>query len=122
MTFQSTTRSTVSTLLGLLFAVPALAQYGGGGGGMGGAGSPGGKGVYTPPKGGYSSGTGIAIGAGVAAGATLGYLALRSHHTIVGCLQPSTDGVNLFNEKDQNTYALVAANIALQRFHRVADA
>lgn len=61
MRFHRTTISILSAFLGLLVAVPALAQYGGGGMG-GGAGSPGGNGVYTPPKDGYSSSAGIAIG------------------------------------------------------------
>ena len=112
-------RSTLSISLGLLLGIPAFAQYGGGAGGTGTAGGIGG-GVYTPPKGGYSSSTGIAIGAGAAAAATIGYLALRSHRTVVGCVQPSTDGVKLLNEKDQNTYALVATNLALNPGDRVA--
>jgi len=115
--------SSLSVSIGLLLAVPALAQYGGGsmGGSMGGSTtSSGSNGVYTAPKGGYSSSTAIAIGTGAAAGVTLGYLALRSHRTIVGCIEPSRDGVKLLNEKDQNTYALVAANVALNPGDRVA--
>lgn len=119
MRFHGITRPILSVSLGFLLAVPALAQYGGGGMG-GGTTAPGSTGVYTPPKGGYSSSTGIAIGASAAAGATIGYLALRSHRTIVGCVQPSTDGVKLMNEKDQNTYALVASNVPLNPGDRVA--
>jgi hypothetical protein len=66
--------------------------------------------VYTAPKGGYSSSTGIAIGAGAAACAGLAYLALRKHATMVGCVEASTDGSKLMNEKDQKTYALIASN------------
>lgn len=119
MSFHRIAKSILSTSLALLLVVPALAQYGGGSMG-GGTAPPGSTGVYTPPKGGYSSGTGIAIGAGAAAGATVGYLALGSHRTVVGCVQPSTDGVKLLNEKDRNTYALVATNVALNPGDRVA--
>jgi hypothetical protein len=118
MSFPRIVRSILSVPLGLLLGVSAFAQYGGGGG-TGTGGSTAG-GVYTPPKGGYSSSTGIAIGAGAAAAATIGYLALRSRHTIIGCVQPSTDGVKLLNEKDQNTYALVATNVALNPGDRVS--
>lgn len=112
-------RSIVS--LALLIGIPAFAQYGTGGGTTGtGTGGTTTGGVYTAPKGGYSSSTGIAIGAGAAAAATVGYLALRSHHTIVGCVQPSSEGVKLLNEKDQNTYALVADNVALNPGDRVS--
>jgi hypothetical protein len=121
MSFHRIMRPILAASLGVLLAVPALAQYGGGGMGMGGGTTAtGSTGVYTPPKGGYSSSTGIAIGASAAAGATIGYLALRSHRTIVGCVQPSTDGVKLMNEKDQNTYALVASNVPLNPGDRVA--
>ena len=121
MTLNKIARSALSVILGLFLGTPAFAQYGGGGSGTGtsaGGGMAGG--VYTAPKGGYSSSTGIAIGAGAAVAATVGYLALRSHRTIVGCVQPSTDGVKLLNEKDQNTYALVATNVALNPGDRVA--
>jgi hypothetical protein len=121
MSFHRITRPILSVSLGLLVAFPAFGQYGGGGtGGMGSGGGTTTGGVYTPPKGGYSSSTGIAIGAGVAAGATIGYLALRSRGTVVGCVEPSTDGVKLLNEKDKNTYALVASNVALNPGDRVA--
>ncbi|HEY6293228.1 MAG TPA: hypothetical protein VI455_16875 [Terriglobia bacterium] len=99
----------------LLAATSSFAQYGGGTMGSGGT-----TGGYTPPKGGYSSSTGIAIGAGVAAGAGIAYLALRNHGTVVGCVQPSSDGMKLMNEKDRNIYALVAENIPLNPGERVA--
>jgi len=78
-------------------------------------------GVYTAPKGGYSSSTGIAIGAGAAAGAGLAYLALRNHATMMGCVEASSDGRKLMNEKDQKTYALIASNdVVLAPGERVA--
>ncbi len=100
-------------------ATTALAQYGGG---MGGGGTPsGGGGVYTAPKGGYSSSTGIAIGAGVAAGIGLAYLALHNRGKMVGCVEGSADGTKLMNEKDKKTYALLASNdVVLAPGERVA--
>jgi hypothetical protein len=94
-----------SLILSLALAATALAQYGGGGMGTG-TGSTGG---YTPPKGGYSAGTGVAIGAAAAAGVGVAYLALRHHGTVVGCVEPSTAGTKLMDEKDKNTYALLAS-------------
>jgi len=99
----------------LLATEASFAQYGGGSMGSGGS-----NGSYTAPKGGYSSSTGIAIGAGVAAGAGIAYLAFRNHSTIVGCVEPSSDGIKLMNEKDQNIYALVAGNVPLNPGQRVA--
>lgn len=102
--------------LGIAVSGSALAQYGGGGA-MGGSTG----GVYKPPKGGYSSSTGIAIGAGAAAGVGLAYLALRNHGTMVGCVEASSDGPKLMNEKDKNTYALIASNdVVLAPGERVA--
>jgi len=105
MSLHRIRKSSLATSLALFLAIPAFAQYGGGGG-------PGGSstGTYSAPKGGYSSSTGIAIGAGAAAGVTIGYLALRHHGTIVGCVEPSAEGIKLMNEKDRNTYALLASN------------
>ena len=87
----------------------ALAQMYPGGTTGGGAGTPGTPG-YTPPKGGYSSSTGIAIGAGATAGVAVAYLVLRNRPTMVGCVEASSDGTKLMNEKDQKTYALIASN------------
>ena len=76
---------------------------------------------YTPPKGGYSSSAGIAIGAGAAAGVAVAYLALRNRPTMVGCVEASSDGTKLMNEKDQKSYALIASNdVALSPGERVA--
>lgn len=65
------------------------------------------NGTYTAPKGGYSSATGIGIGAGVAAGVAVAYLAFHKA-SVVGCVQPSSDGLKLMNEKDKKTYAIDA--------------
>ena len=107
-------RSLLATFLGLALGAPAFAQYGGSGG------STGSTGVYTTPKGGYGS-SGVAIGAAAAAGAGIGigYLVLRSHRTVVGCVEPSSDGIKLMNEKDQRTYALLAENVSLNPGERV---
>ena len=92
-----------SLVLSLTLAATAWGQYGGG---MGGTGSTGG---YTPPKGGYSAGTGVAIGAAAAASVGAAYLLLRHRGTVVGCVEPSASGTKLLDEKDKNTYALVAS-------------
>lgn len=105
MSLHKAWKSLLAGSLVLFLAIPAFAQYGGGGTSTGSS-----TGGYTPPKGGYSSSTGIAIGAGAAAGVAVGYLALRNHGTIVGCVESSADGVKLMNEKDKNAYALVASN------------
>jgi hypothetical protein len=108
------TRLTAALLLCVFFSLSAFAQ-GGYGTGTGGTGT---GGTYTPPSGGYKSSTGIAIGAGAAAAATVAYLALRKPH-IVGCIEPSTDGLKLMNEKDQNTYTLDANGSDLKPGARV---
>ncbi len=119
MSLRTMKYSLLTMFLSLMVGVPVFAQYGG----SGGSGSTGSTGVYTAPKGGYGS-NGAAIGAAVAAGAGagigLGYLALRSHRTVVGCVEPSSAGVKLMNEKDQRTYALLAANVSLNPGERVA--
>jgi hypothetical protein len=107
----------LSGSLSLLLAVPALAQYGGGGTTTGTGGS---TGTYTAPKGGYGSSAGIAVGAAAAAGVGVAYLALRHRGTIIGCVEPSSDGIKLMNEKDKDTYALLATNVSLPPGERVA--
>jgi hypothetical protein len=103
-----------ATTLCAFLAVSALAQYGGGGGmGSGGTG-----GTYTPPKGGYSSTTGIAVGAAAAAGVGLLYMA-RHKSSLLGCVEPSSDGMKLMNEKDKKTYALVGGDGDLKAGERV---
>ena len=57
---------------------------------------------------GGGSGTGIAIGAGVAAAGALTYYELKHHlSTITGCVEPSGDGIELANDKDQKVYAIL---------------
>lgn len=97
--------------LAAVFSGAAFAQYGGGTtGGMGGSAG----GVYTPPKGGYSSSTGIAIGAGAAAGAGLAYYMLHNRKSVVGCVEESAGGTKLLNEKDKKTYAIDPGDLNLK--------
>jgi hypothetical protein len=103
-------------ILSLAVSASVFGQYGSGTG-MGGTTS---GGVYTTPKGGYKSSTGIAIGAAAAAGVVVAYLALR-HRGVVGCIEQSGDGNKLMNEKDKNTYSLLASkDVALSPGERVA--
>lgn len=96
--------------------VPAFGQYGGGMGGV-----PPGGGVYKAPAGGYSSSTGIAIGAAAAGGVVLAYFLLRNRGKVDGCIQPSANGNVLLKEKDQKTYTLLASNsVVLPPDHQVA--
>jgi hypothetical protein len=98
----------------------AFAQYGGGGTTTGA-----GTGGYTPPKGGYSAGTGIAIGAAVAAAVGVALLVRHRHHaaqphaSLVGCTQSAQSGFSVTNEKDHQTYLLVADNADLKAGERV---
>jgi hypothetical protein len=105
MVRRSFTVFAVGCALCLALAASAFAQYGGGMGG-----GTGGTGVYTPPKGGYKTSTGIAIGAAAAAGAGIAYVALHNRPAAVGCVQQSGEGSKLMNEKDKKTYALLASN------------
>jgi hypothetical protein len=110
-------RFALSVFLSLFVSALALAQYGGGGGGMGSTGTS------TSTGRSYGS-SGAAIGAGVGAAAGIGaaYLLLRNRGTIVGCVEPSSAGkMKLMNEKDKNTYALLASNdVILAPGERVA--
>jgi hypothetical protein len=103
-------------MLSIALPVSLAAQYGGGGG-MGGAGS--GSGGYTAPKSGYSSGTGIAIGAAAAAGVGVALLAFHYHGLVTGCVEPSTNGEKLMDEKSKNTYSLAANSLGLKPGERV---
>ncbi|HLI31094.1 MAG TPA: hypothetical protein VKV79_08365 [Terriglobia bacterium] len=105
---------TLEVVLVAFICAPAWGQYGG----MGGTPSST-SGVYTPPKGGYSSSTGIAIGAGAAAAGVLAYLMLRNRGSIVGCVEESSHGFKLFNEKDKKTYALDEGNLTLKPGERL---
>jgi hypothetical protein len=99
--------------LSLALAATAFAQYGGGG-------TTSTSGGYTP-KGGYSTGTDVAIGAAAAASVGAAYLLLRHRGTVVGCVEPSASGTKLLDEKDKNTYALVASkNVVLAPGERVS--
>ena len=81
----------------------------------------------SPPSGGYSSGTGIAIG--VAAAAGVGILIYALHHrgasptqaSLVGCTQAGAGGeaATLLNEKDKEAYTLVAGSTDLKPGERV---
>ena len=111
-------RLALSFSLMLLAASHAAAQYGGGGmaGGTGGStGTPG----YTPPKGGYGSGTAIGVGAGAAAGAGILFLALHNRGIVTGCIEPAEDGLRLVDAKNNKSYALVPGPVLLKPGQRV---
>jgi len=116
-------RLTQGMVLYVAISATAFAQYGGGG--MGATGSGAGTAGYTPPKGGYSAGTGIAIGAAVAAAVGVVLLVRHRHHatqphaSLVGCTQSAPSGFSVTNEKDQQTYLLVADNADLKAGERV---
>ncbi len=97
----------------VLASVSALAQtYPPGGGGTTGTGS-------TSTGGGYgSSGAAIGIGVGAAAGVALAYLALHKS-SVIGCVEPSSDGMKLMNERDKKTYAILAGTEDLKAGERV---
>lgn len=116
MTVISTRRIVLGVALCLFVAASGFAQYGGGVPGMGTPGA--GGGVYTPPKGGYKSSTGIAIGGAAAAGIAVTYLMLRSRKSVVGCVSESAAGTELRDTKGQ-TYVLDAPNISLKMGDRV---
>ena len=103
-----------------VISASAFGQYGGGGMGGGTGSGTTTAGVYTPPRGGYSSATGIGIGAGVAAGAAVLYLVMHNRASLVGCVQSGNDRTTLINEKDKRTYSLVAGNTDLKAGERVA--
>lgn len=111
MSARFVTRLILATLLGVVSSVSGWAQYGGG------SPSPT-TGTTGTSGGGYSSSTGIAIGAGAAAGVAVAYLALHKA-SIAGCVEPSSDGVKLMDEKDKKTYALIASAGNLTPGHRV---
>ena len=99
-------------ILGAVISVSAFAQYSTGT--MGGSGSST-SGAYTAPKSGYSSSTGIAVGAAAAVGgALLAYFLLRNRGSMEGCVQKSGHGVELMNEKNKKAYALEAGGLTLK--------
>lgn len=103
MTLRFLIRSALGLCLCAAVSAPAFAQ----GYPTGGTGTGTGTGTYSAPKGGYSSGTGAAIGGGVAAGAVVAYLALRKA-SITGCVEQASDGFKVMDKKG-NTY-MVDAN------------
>lgn len=115
MTVISIRRMILGVALCLFVAAAGFAQYGGAPG-MGTPGSTGG--VYTPPKGGYKSSTGIAIGGAAAAGVAVAYLVMRNRKSVVGCLAESAAGTELRDAKGQ-TYVLDAPNVSLKMGDRV---
>ncbi len=116
MNRRTLVRFVMSVALAVSMSALAFAQYGGGGG-------TGSTGTGTSTGRSYGS-SGAAIGAGVGAAAGIGaaYLLLRNRGTIVGCVEPSSAGkMKLMNEKDKNTYALLASNdVTLAPGERVA--
>lgn len=116
MTVISTRRMILGVALCLFVAAAGFAQYGGGAPGMGT--TTGAGGVYTPPKGGYKSSTGIAIGGAAAAGVAVAYLMMRNRKSVVGCLAESAAGTELRDAKGQ-TYVLDAPNVSLKMGDRV---
>ncbi len=115
------------TTLCLAVCAAASAQYGGGGG-TGGSGGTGGTGGYTAPPGGYSSGKAIGIGVGAAAGAAVGIVLLVRHHHhsaekmqtyVTGCTQSVQDGINLTNEKDNQSYSMMSGSNSLKAGERM---
>jgi hypothetical protein len=120
-------RFTGITTLCMAVCAAASAQYGGGGG-TGGSGGTGGTGGYTAPPGGYSSGKAIGIGVGAAAGAAVGIVLLVRHHHhaanktqtyVTGCTQSIQDGISLTNEKDNQTYSIMAGSNSLKAGERM---
>ncbi len=117
-------RFTGIATLCLAVCAAASAQYGGGGG----TGGSGGTGGYTAPPGGYSSGKAIGIGVGAAAGAAVGIVLLVRHHHhsaekmqtyVTGCTQSVQDGINLTNEKDNQTYSMMSGSNSLKAGERM---
>jgi hypothetical protein len=117
VTARNLTRFVLGVALVLTVSAAVFAQYPGGTTGAGGTATSGG--VYTAPKGGYSSSTGAAIGAGAAAGLVAGYLVLRHRRSMVGCVEKSADGIRLVSEKNKKTYTLDAGNLDLRTGDRV---
>jgi hypothetical protein len=117
-------RVTGCFLLCLGVCATTSAQYGGGTSpGTGSAGT----GSMSP--GGYSSGSGkaIGIGVGVAAGAAVAIVLLVHHHhaaarsedSVIGCTRSEQNGISLTNEKDNQSYRIVAGGAPLQPGDRV---
>src|SRR5690348_16428017 len=98
------------TILPSLCAASTFGQYPGGAPppSMGGATPP--SGSYNPSMGGYHTSTGIAIGAGAAAGVGILYLVLhnRHHGSVVGCLQSANNASEtLRDDNKKDIYTLI---------------
>lgn len=82
------------------------------------------NGGSSQPPGGYHSSTGIAIGAGAAAGVGIVYLVLRNHNrgTVVGCLQSANNASEtVLHDNKNNTYTLINSDsVPLKMGERVA--
>ena len=121
MRLQTFVKLAASLALCLVLAATASAQYGGGGG-TGGTG-PTGSGT---PSYNYGKGKAIGIGVGAAAGAAVG-IALWLHHrhkakseaVLIGCTQPSSNGISLKSEEEDKTYTLISGGKRLQAGERV---
>ena len=94
------------TVVALLCAASAFAQYSGGTMGS---------------TGGYKSSTGIAIGAAAAAGVGIGYLALRHSGGVSGCVESGANGqMQLIGSKASNNYMLLnPTSVTLEPGERV---
>jgi len=119
-------RFTGIATLSLAVCGAASAQYGGGGTpGTGGSGASGGG--YTPPAGGYSSVKAIGIGVGAAAAVGIALLVRHHHHSaektqqtyVTGCTQSIQDGINLTDEKDNQTYSIMTNSKTLKAGERI---
>jgi hypothetical protein len=121
MLSRSLIRLTGILSLSLAVCATASAQYGGGMGGSTGTGSTNSTGY------GSSSGKAIGIGVGVAAAAAVGigllvhhrHAAARPEASLIGCTQSVLNGINLKNEKDDQTYMLLPSGASLQPGERV---
>lgn len=122
MILHKISRFVLGAALCLAVAATAMAQYNGGNPGMGvGGGTAGGTngGIYTPPKGGYKSSTGIAIGAAAAAGIGVAYLVMRNRKSVEGCLTETAGGATLVDAKTNKTYMVDTGDLSLKAGERV---
>lgn len=76
-------------------------------------------GTYTPPKGGYSSSTGIAIGVAAAAGVAIAYFALRNRGVVTGCVEGLGKEARLAADHSGRTYDLDSGPVSLNPGERV---
>jgi hypothetical protein len=78
-------------------------------------------GGYTAPSGGYKSSTGIAIGAGAAAGVGVAYLVLHNRGSLSGCVASRDNGqMELIGKNPADTHVLLNnSSVSLQPGERV---